>query len=163
MVINYCCWSVAKSCPTGDWACQASLYLSISWSLPKFLSIALVMPFNHVILCHPYLLLTSIFPSIRVFSNVLSLCIRWSKYWNFSFSISPSNEYSWLISFKADWFDLPAVQGTLKSSAAPQFESINSSALTLLYGPVLTAVCDYWKNHSLDYTDVCQKRNVSTF
>ena len=79
------------------------------------------------------------------------------KYWNFSFSISPSNEYSWLISFKADWLDLPAVQGTLKSSPATQFESINSSALTL------TAVCDYWKNHSLDYIDLCQKRNVSTF
>ena len=163
MVINYCCWSVAKSCLTGDWARQASLSLSISRSLPKFLSITLVMPFNHLILCHPYLLLTSIFPSIRVFSNVLSLCIRWSKYWNFSFSISPSNEYSWLISFKADWFDLPAVQGTLDSSPAPQFESINSLALTLLYGPVLTAVRDYWKNHSLDYTDLCQKRDVSTF
>ena len=104
---------------------QASLFLIISWSLPKLMSIELVMPSNHLILCHPLLLLPSIFPSIRVFSNELALCSRWPKYWNFSFSISPSNEYLALISFRIDWFDLLAVQETLKSSLVLQFESIN--------------------------------------
>jgi len=85
-----------------------------SWILFKFISIEPVMPSNHLILCRPLLLL-SIFPSIRVFSNELALCVRWPKYWSFSFSISPSNEYSGLISFRIDWFDLRAVQGTLKS------------------------------------------------
>ena len=92
---------------------QASL--STSQSLLKLMSIEVVMPSNHLILCHPVLLLPSIFPSIRVFSNELVLPIRWPKYWSFSFSISPSNEYSGLISFSMDWLDLLAVQGTLKS------------------------------------------------
>ena len=96
-------------------ACQASLSITNSWSLFKFMSIVLVMLSNHLILCHPLLLLPSIFPSIRVFSNELVLRIRWPKYWSFSFSISPSNEYSGLISFSRDWLDLLAVQGTLKS------------------------------------------------
>ena len=96
-------------------ACQASLSPTISQSLPKFLSIASVMPANHLILCGPLLLLPSIFPSIRVFSNESTVCIRWPKYWSFSFSISPSNKYLRLISFKFDWFDLLAVQGTPKS------------------------------------------------
>ena len=95
--------------------CQASLSITNSHSLLKLTSIKLVMPSNHLILCHPLLLLPSIFPSIRVFSNESVLCIRWPKYWSFSFSISPSNKYSGLISFKIDWFDLLAVQGTLKS------------------------------------------------
>ena len=86
-----------------------------SWSLPKLMSIELVMPSNHLILCCPFLLLPSIFPSIRVFSNESALPIRWLKYWSFSFSISPSNEHPGLISFGMDWLDLPAVQGTLKS------------------------------------------------
>ena len=94
---------------------QASLSFTISWSLLRFMSIESVMPSNHRILCHPLLLLPSIFPSIRVFSNDSALLIRWPKYWSFSFSISPSNEYSGLISFRIDWFDLLAVQGTLKS------------------------------------------------
>ena len=94
---------------------QASLSLIISRSLPKFMSIALVMPSSHLILWCPLLLLPSIFPSIREFSNELAVCIRWPKYWSFSFSISPSNEYSGLISLKIDWFDLLAVQGTLRS------------------------------------------------
>ena len=94
-------------------ACQASLSFTISQSLLKLMSIELMMPSNHLILCYPLLLLPSIFSSIRVFSNESALCIRWPKYWSFSFSISPSNEYSGLISFKIDWFDL-AVQGTLK-------------------------------------------------
>ena len=95
-------------------ACQASLPFTISWSLLKLMSIELVMPTNCLILCRPLLLLPSIFPSLRVFSNDLALHIRWPKYWSFSFTISPSNEYSRLISFKIDWFDI-AVQGTLKS------------------------------------------------
>ena len=94
---------------------QASLCFTISESLLKFLSIELVMPSNHLILCCPLLLLPSIFPSIRVFSNESALRIRWPKYWSFSFSISPSNEYSGLISFRKDWLGLLAVQGTLKS------------------------------------------------
>ena len=96
-------------------ACQASLSFTIFQSLPKLMSIESVMPSNHPILCHPLLLLPSIFPSIRVFSNESVLCIRWPKYWSFSFSISLSNEYSGLISFRIDWFDILAVQRTLKS------------------------------------------------
>ena len=95
---------------------QASLFITSSWSLPKLMSIESMMPSNHLILCHPLLLLPSIIPSIRVFPNELVLHIRWPKYWSFSFSISPSNEYSGLISFRMDWLDLSAVQGTLKSS-----------------------------------------------
>ena len=95
---------------------QASLPITTFWSLLKLISIRSVMPSNHLILCHPLLLLPSIFPSIRVFSNVSVLHIRWPKYWSFSFSISPSNEYSGLIYFTIDWFDLHAVQGTPKSS-----------------------------------------------
>ena len=95
-------------------ACQASLSITNSWSLPKLMSIELVMPSNHFILCRP-LLLPSIFPRIRVFSNESVLCIRWPSYWTFSFNISPSNEYPGLISFRMDWLDLLAVQGTLKS------------------------------------------------
>ena len=93
---------------------QASLSITNSWSLPKLMSIESVMPSNHLILCHPLLLLPSIFPSIRVFSNESALRIRWPNYWSFSFSISPSNEYSGLISFRMDWLDLLAVQGILK-------------------------------------------------
>ena len=96
-------------------ACQASLSFTTSWSLPKFMSTESVMPSNHLILCHSLLFLLSIFPSLRVFPNELALSIRWPKYWSFSFSISPSNEYSGLISFRMDWFDLLAVQGTLKN------------------------------------------------
>ena len=96
-------------------ACQAPLSITNSWSLLKFTPIELVMPSNHLILCHPLLLLPSIFPSIRVFSSDSVLCIGWSKYWSFSFSISPSNEYSGLISFRMDWFDLHSVQETYKS------------------------------------------------
>ena len=94
---------------------SASLYITSSWSLLKLMSIELLMPSNHLILCHPLLLLPSVFPSIRVFSSDLALHIRWPKYWSFSFSISPTNEYSGLISFRIDWFDLLTFQGTLKS------------------------------------------------
>ena len=127
---------------------QASLSITNSQSLLRLISIESVMPSNHLILCH-LLLLPSIFPSIRVFSNELALSIRWPKYWSFSFSGSPWNEYSGLISFRTDWFDDLAVQGTLKSSPAPQFKSINFSVLSLLYGPTLMSLHDNWKNHSL--------------
>ena len=96
-------------------ACQASLSFTISWNLLKFMFIESMMPSNHLIHCHPLLLRLSVFPSIRVFSNESALCTRWPKSWSFNFSISPSNEYSGLISFRIDWFDLPVVQGTLKS------------------------------------------------
>ena len=95
--------------------CQASLYITNSQSLLKLMSMKLVMPSNHLTLCHPLLLLPSIFPSIRVFSNESVLCIRWPKYWSFSFSISPSNEYSGLISLRMDWLNLFVFQGILKS------------------------------------------------
>ena len=108
------------------------------------------MPSNHLILCRPLLLLPSIFPSIRVFSNESALCIRWPKYWSFSFNISPSNEHPGLISFRMDWLDLLVVQGTLKSSPTPQFKSINSLVLSFLYSPTLISIHDHWKNHSLD-------------
>ena len=96
-------------------ACQASLSITNTWSLLKLMSIRSVMPSNHLILCHPLLLLPSIFPSIRVFRNESVLCIRCPRFWSFSFNISPSSQYSVLISFRMDWLDLPAVQGTLKS------------------------------------------------
>ena len=130
---------------------QAFLSFTISQRLLKLMSIESVMPSNHLILCHPLPCLPSIFPSIRVFSNESSLCIGWPKYWSFIFSISPSNESSGLISFRIDWFDLLAVHGTLQeSSPTPQFKSINSLMLSLLYGPILTSIHDYWKKHSFD-------------
>ena len=106
-------------------ACQVSLSFTVSRSLLKLMSIESMMPSNHLILCHPLFLLPSIFPSIRVFSTESVLHIRWPKYWSFSLSISPSNEYSGLISYRIDWFDLLAIQVTLKSSPMPQFKSIN--------------------------------------
>ena len=112
--------------------------------LLKFMSIERVMPSNHVILCRPLLLLLSVFPSIRIFSNESALCIRWPKYWSLSFSISPTNEYSGLISFRIDWFDL-AVQGTLKSLLQH-----HSSKASILRCSALSSIHNYWKNHSSD-------------
>ena len=123
-----------------------------------------VMQFNHLILCHPLLLLPSIFPSIRTFSNESVLHIRWPKDWGFSFNISPSNEYSGLISFRMDWFDLPAVQGTLRSLLP--HHSLWGSILwcsTFFIVQFLTSVHDYWKNHNFDYRDLCWQSNVSAF
>ena len=128
-------------------ACQASLSLTISQSLPKFMSTELEMPSNHLILCHP-LLLPPVFSSFRVFSNELAFYIRWPKYSRFSFSISPSNEYSGLISFRIDWFAPLAVQETLKSLLQHQFESISSLVFSLLYGATLPSIHDYWKDNS---------------
>ena len=113
------------------------LFITISWSLLKFKSIKSMMSSNHLIRC--------------------------TKYWSFSFSIVPSNVYSGLISFRIDWFDLLAVQKTLESSPAPQFKSISSSALSLHYGPTLTSIHDYWKNHGFNYMDLCWQSDVSAF
>ena len=132
-------------------ACQVSVSITNSWSLPKLTSIESVMPSNHLILCCPLLLLPSICPSIRVFSNESALHIRWSKYWSFSFNVSPSNEHSGLIPFRMDWLDLLAVQGTLKSLL--QHHSSKASILwwsAFFIVPILTSIHDYWKNHSLD-------------
>ena len=121
------------------------------------------MPSSHLILCHPLLLLPPIPPSIRVFSNESTLHMRWPKYWSFSFSISPSSEHPGLISFRTDWLDLLAVQGTLKSLLqTPHFKSINSSALSFLHSPTFTSIHDQWKNHSPDQTDLCWQGNISS-
>ena len=127
----------------------ASLSITNSRSLLKLTSIELVMPSNRLTLCPPLLLLPSIFPSIRLFSNESVLHIRWPKSWSFSFSISPSDEYSGLISFRLDWLDLLAVQGTL-NSPTPQFKSINSLVLSFLFSPTLTSIHDHWQNHNFD-------------
>ena len=116
----------------------------------KFLSIDWVIPSNHLILCHPLLFLLPVFPSIRVFSKESILCNRRPKYWSLSFKISPSNEYSGLISFKMDWLDLLLFQDFQGSSLAVQFKSISSLVLSFLYSPILTSIHDYWKNHSFD-------------
>ena len=137
---------VSDSATPGTAARQASLSFTVSWSLLKLVS----MPSNHLILCRPLLLPPSVFPSIRVFSNESSFHIRWPRYWSFSFSISPSSEYSRLISFRMDWFDLLAVQGTLKS-----LRQHHSSKASILWCSALFMVqlshpyIDYWKNHSL--------------
>ena len=121
-----------------------------------------MMPSNHLILCHPHLLLPSIFPNIRIFSIESTLCIRWPKYWGFSL-ISLSDEYSELISFRMNWFDLLAVQGTLKSL----LQHYGSKALILqpeaiFYGPTSQSVRDYWKDHCFDYTDLCCTPETNT-
>ena len=131
-------------------ACQASLSITISWSSLRLMSIESVMPSSHLILCHPLLLLPPIPPSIRVFSKESALRMRWPKYWRFSFSIIPSKEIPGLISFRMDWLDLLAVQGTLKSFPATQIKSVNSSALSFLHSPTLTSIHDHWKNNSLN-------------
>ena len=143
---------------------QTSLSITNSLSLLKLMSIESVMPSNHLTLYLLLLLLPSIFPSIRVFSKKSVLCIRWPKYWSFSFSISPSNEYSELISFRIDWLDLLAVQGTLKSL----LQHHSSKALILrhsafFYSSPLTSIYDYWKNQSFDSIDFCWQSNVSAF
>ena len=129
-------------------------------SLLRFMSIELLMPSNHLILCHPLLLLPSIFPSIRVFSNESALHIRWPKNWSFHFSISPSREYSGLISFRIDWFDFFAVQGTLEhrnsKASIPQHSAFFRVQLS-------TSIHDYWKNQSFDFMDFCQQSDVSAF
>ena len=140
--------------------------LPVHHQLPEFTQThESVMPSNHLIFCPPLHLLSSVISSIRVFSSESILCNRWPKYSILSFSISPSNEYSRLISFRMDWLDLLAVQGALLylSSPTPQFKSINFSALSFLHSPTLTSIHDHWKNHSLDKMDLCWQSNVSAF
>ena len=141
---------------------QASLSFTTSWALFKPMSTESVIPSNHLILCRPLLLLPSIFPSIRIFSNESVLRIRWPKYWSFSFSISPSNDIQgW---FLLGWTGLITLQSKgLSSFLPPWLESINSLVLILLHGPTLTSIHGYWKNHSFDYTDLCCKSDVSAF
>ena len=143
--------SVTQLCPTiwdhMDCNTPGSLSITNSWSMLKLTSIRSMMPSTHLNLCCPLLLLPSIFPSIRIFSNELALHIKGPKYWSLRFSIHPSKEYSELISFKIDWFDLLAVQGTLKSL---QHHSSKAMVLSFLYSPTLTSIHDHWKNHSLD-------------
>ena len=121
-----------------------------SRSLLKLMPIESVMPSSHLILCRPLLFLPPIPPSIRVFFNESTLRMSWPKYWSFSFSTSPSSEHPGLISFRRDWLDLLAIQGTQESSPTPQFRSINFSVLSFLHIPTLTSIHDHWKNHSLD-------------
>ena len=140
---------------------QASLSITNSRSLPKL--IELMMPSNHLIFCL-LLCLPTIFPSIRVFSNESALHIRWPKYWSFSFNISPYNEHSGLISFRMDWLDLLAIQGTLKGLF--QHHSSKASILrpaAFFYTRTLTSIYDCWKNHSLNETNLCWQSNVSAF
>ena len=132
-------------------AYQASLFITNFWSLLKLMPIEPVMPFNHLILCPPLFLLPSVFPSISVFSSESALHFRWPKYWNFTFNISPSNEYSGLISFRMDWLDCFAVQGTLKSLLqhhSPKASILCSSVFFIVQ--FLTSRHDYWQNHSFD-------------
>ena len=140
-----------------DYSNQDFLSITVSLSSLKLMSIKSVIPSNHLILCHPLLPLHSIFLSIKVFSSELAVHIRWPKYW--SFSISLSSEYSGLISFMVDWFELLAVQGTLNSL----LQHHNSLVLSLLHGPTLTSIHDYWENHSFDCMDLCWLSNVSAF
>ena len=127
---------------------QASLSITNSRSSLRLTSIESVMPFSHLILCHPLLLLPPIPPSNRVFCNESTLCMRWLKYWSFSFSISPSNEHPGLITTQVGSPCSP--RDSQESSPTPQFKSINSSVLSFLHSPTLTSIYDHWKNHSLD-------------
>ena len=160
----HCFCSVTKSCLT--LLCNMSGF-SVPHhllSLPKLMSTESEMPSNHLILCHPLLFLPSIFPSITVFSSELAVHIRWPKYRSFSFSISPSNEYSWLISFRIELVWSPCYpRDSQESSPAPQSESINSLALCLLYFLALTSVHDYWKDHNLEYMDFCWRSDIFAF
>ena len=145
-------------------ACQAAVSFVTSQSLLKLMSIESVIPSNHLILCCFLLLLPSIFPSIRLFANESILHIRWPKYWSFSFSISPSKEHSGLISFRMDWLDLLAVQGTLKSllqhhSSKASILQCSAFIIVQLTHPYVTT----GKNHSFDLMDLCQQSNVSAF
>ena len=119
------------------------------------------MPSNHLILCHPLLLLPSILPSIMVISDESGLCIRWTKYWTFSFSIGPTSEHSGFISFRIDVGYPCSPRDSKESSPTPQFKNISSLALSYLYGPTLISIPDYWKNHSFDYVELCGQSDVS--
>ena len=140
---------------------RASLSITNSLSLLKLMSIESVIPYNHLILCRPLLLLPSVFTSIMVFSNEPVLCIRWPKYWSFSLSISPSNEYSRLNSFGlTGWISLQ-FKGLSRIFTNTTVQSINYLVLSFVNTPILTSIHDYWKNHNFDYVYFCQQSNVS--
>ena len=142
-----------------SWAavCQAPLSSTVSQTWLKFMSTELVMLSNHLFLCRPLLLSPLIFPSIRVFSSEFALCIRWPKYWSFSFSNSLSmNNQGWIPLGLTGMISPCSPSVPQVSFPAPQFESFSSLTLSLLYGPTLTSVYDYWKNCSFDYTDLCR-------
>ena len=142
---------------------QASLSITNSWSLLKLMSIQSIMPSSYLILCRPLLLLPSISPTIRVFSNESALRMRWPEYWSFSFNISPSNEHPGLIFLRMDWLDLLVVQGTLKSLLQHHSSKASNIQRSAFITVQLTSIHDEWKNHSLDQTELCWQSNVSAF
>ena len=164
-VLLFSCLVVSDSLqPRGTAACQASLSFTVSWGLLRLMSIKLVMPSNHLVLCRLLLLLPSIFPSIMVFSNESALRIRWPKYWSLSFNISLSNEYSGLVSFRMDWLDLLAVQGTLKSllqhhSSKAWILRCSAFFIVQLSHPYMTT----GKTIALTLQNLCQQSGVSAF
>ena len=149
--------------PYGLHGCQASLSFTISWNLLKLMSIESVMPSNHLVLYRSLLLLPSIFPRIRVFSNEQALHIRWPKYLSLSLSISLSNEYSGLISFRIDWFDVPAVQGTLKGLLQHQSSKASVLGCSVFIIQLSHLYMTTEKNHSFDYMNLCWQSDVSAF
>ena len=151
-------WLFATPWTITSWALLSS---TVSQSLFKFMSIELVIQSKHLILCSFPLLLPSIFPSIRVFSNESALCIKWPKYW--SFSNSPFNEYSRLISFRIGWFDLPAIQWTLKSLLQHHSSKASLPWQSDFFMVQLSHLHDYWKNHTFDYMDLCRHSNDPAF
>ena len=153
--VQFSCSVVSDSATQQTAVWQASLSFTNSQSLLRLMSIKLVMSSNYVILCRPLLLLPSIFPSIWIFSDQVALHIRWPKCWSFSFSISPSSEYSGLISVRIGWFDLLAVKGLSRVYSRTTVRK--HLAFSLLYGPTLTSISDYWKNHSFDCMDFVGK------
>ena len=157
MLFLFSRYVMSTLCHPVDYSTLNSSVFTISWSLLKFTSIESVMLSNHLILYHPLLLLPSIFPSIRVFPNEWALRIRWPKYY-IQFQ---HQSFQWIfrVDFLYDWlvWSPCCSRDSQESSLAPQFESINSSALSLLFGPTLLSVHNYWKNHSSDYTDLCWK------
>ena len=167
MYSAFCCCSVAQSCPT---LCDPMNCITpgfpVHLQLPELAQthhhwISDAIQPSHPLFC-PLLLLPSVFPSTNVFCNELSLCISWPKYWTFSFSTSPSNEYSGLNSFKLIWSHC-SPRDSQEFSPAPQFKTISSLAVSLCYGPTLTSIHDYWKNQSFDYTDFWQQSDVFAF
>jgi len=150
MILLKCCTQFSSVAQSFLWTAAWQASLSNSWRLLKLMSIESVMPSNHLILCHTLLLSLSIFPSIRVFSNESVLCIRWPKYWSFSYNMSPSmniqNRFPSDGLFGSPW----SPRNSQQSSPTPQFKSINSSAFCFLYSPTLTSIHDYWKDNSFD-------------
>ena len=147
-------------------ACQASLSFTISWSLPKLMSIELVMPSDHLILCCPLLLLPSIFPRIRVFPNELALCVRWPKYWSFSFSISPSNDYSGLFPLGLTGltsFQSKELSKVFSGTTIWKLQFFGTQPFLWSNSHIHARLHDYLKNHSFDYMDLCRQTDVSFY